>query len=215
MQTLVNEIQAALKKSDLSEENFLTHLNEGSTIWEDSFPISIIHSRTRMKEPETVSFFEKNGLLDEKGETPAIYSRTHLKSIKTEIPQAVHCVQFLALKENAPEETLFEAKRTGDFWKKISGVSHIASSFDYATFDGEDDICRVEFILRELIRKRKEVHAFKEVGFIWMAVIDRDVSEVFEHYFQTNWKQLKNDCYIGWSPTLKAINMRYFVCPPR
>ena len=72
----------------------------------------------------------------------------------------------------------------------------------------------VEFRLRELIRKRKEVHALKEVGFIWMAITKKDASKVFKHYFDENYLVIDGQYHIGWKDKLKDISMRHFVYPP-
>ncbi len=62
-------------------------------------------------------------------------------------------------------------------------------------------------------------YIFKEIGFIWVATVpgSTDLNRLLKHYFNDNYDVIQKEdqaIYIGWSDTLKEVNMRYFVCPP-
>ncbi len=213
MNTLIDEIQTALNTND-NETEFLAHLCQISDLWQQDVPISILHTSSRMESTATRSFFKEQRLLNEQGETPGLYTHSMLGTIMEHAPEAIRQMKLSALHRRPADTLRYEAKRPKDKWKKIIDVDHIKASFDYVYFDDTADKCSVEFELRELIRRRKEVHALKPVGFIWMARASQDVSEVFTHYFKRHWRRINDIYYIGWSPSLQEINMRYFVCPP-
>jgi len=215
MNDLIQNISAAVQNCTSFEADFIHRLTDADTLWKKDYPIAIVHSKTRMKEPAHVQFFQDNGLLDTEGFTPRVYTDEDFNLIRQKVPKCLKSVKLLALKEEPKTEVSFHVKRPHDFWKKIQNVDHIQSSFDFTVFHPEDDICKVEFELREITRKCKEVHAFKNLGFIWMAVTKKDVSEVFRHYFKDNYTLIDGQYHIGWSQTLQEINMRYFVCPPQ
>jgi len=214
MDQLISNIKDCIQNSLSFEHDFIANLMKSEIIWKEEYPIAIAHAKARMKDNLHIQLFQDMGLLDEEGLSPSVYKTKDLQRIKKEAPSCVQTVQLLALKKE-PESTIrYQAKRQNDFWKKIQDVEHIQSSFDYSVFDTKDDICKLEFKLREIIRKRKEVHAFKDIGFIWMAVTQEDVSKLFMHYFHDNYTLVNGQYHIGWSASLKDINMRYFVCQP-
>ena len=182
-------------------------------MWKCDYPIAIIHSYDRMKTASSQVQFKE--LIDKDGKTPEQYTDETLLRLYKSTPESLKSVRLLALSHEPEQPVNYRVKRPNDFWKKIQDVEHIRASFDYHSFDVKDDICKVEFELREVIRKQKEVHSFKEIGFIWMAITEQDVSKVFHHYFQENYILIDGKYHLGWSETLKAINMRYFVCPPK
>lgn len=122
---------------------------------------------------------------------------------------------YARVNRDLPQESItFNTKRKFDYWKKIQNVEHIETTFDIYK-EIESSLCEVEFALRELIRKRKEIHALKEVGFIFKASSQDDLKELFEHYFGEDYRVLKDEkSYIGYKKTLAEISMRNFVCPP-
>ncbi len=215
MNELIQNICACLEKSESFGNDFIRALKASKIIWKENYPIAVVHSKERMKEASQIDFFANSGLLDEVGETPVHYREQELESIRDASPSSLKSARLLALSEEPKTPISYKVKRPNDYWKKIQDVGHIRSSLDLALFEPEEDICKVEFELREVIRSRKEVHAFKEIGFIWIAVTKGDVSEVFRHYFHDDYTVIDGQYHIGWSETLKAINMRYFVCPPQ
>ncbi len=215
MNDLIEDITTCLQKCSSFENDFIQNLRGSKTIWKENYPIAIVHSKNRIKKTAYVKLLQENKLFDENGMTPQYYTDETLSLIKQRATELLQSVRFLALKEEPKKAIHYQEKRHNDFWKKIQDVHHIRSSLDYYLCAHEDDICKVEFELREIIRKRKEVHAFKEIGFIWMAITDRDISKLFTHYFKDNYVCVEKRYHIGWSNTLKEINMRDFVCPPR
>ncbi len=208
MKNLIDEISQALN----TPNDFTQTLKNSDTIWKEKYPIAVIHSLSRAKSTQTKEEFQN--LIDEDELTPESYTSHKLSNIYANAPESLQCANFMILKEEPKFQMSYKAKFEKDFWKKIQNVEHVKSSFDFAEFENDEDKCAVEFKLRELIRKRKEVHALKEVGLIWMATTPNDVSEVFERYFEENYVCVNEKHYIGWSDKLKNINMRNFVCPP-
>lgn len=209
MKDLIDNITNALLHSgDLTQT-----LLDSDTLWKHNYPIAIVHDYSRIKSSAAKALF--GPLIDNDGKTPEHYSDETLESIRLEAPESIQWAKLLALKHEPMQPVRYKAKYPKDFWKKIQDVEHIRASFDYCQFEEEADICKVEFELREIIRKRKEVHAFKGLGFIWMAISSQDLSKVFRHYFSENYQLIDDRYHLGWSESLKAINMRYFVCPPK
>jgi len=215
MNDLIQNISSALQECTSFEGDFIHKLTNSDVLWKKDYPIAIVHSKTRMKEPAHAQFFHDSGLLDAEGFTPCVYTENDFALVRQKAPECLKSVQLLALKKEPETVIHYKEKRPNDFWKKIQDVEHIRSSFDFTVFDPQDDVCKVEFEFREITRKCKEVHAFKNIGFIWMAVTKKDVSKVFSHYFQDNYALVDGQYHIGWSKTLKDINMRYFVCQPQ
>ena len=208
MKDLINDITKALKTS----QDFIPTLLSSKSIWRSDYPIAVIHSIKRAKTSSTKKQFKD--LVDKDGITSETYTDGLFSDIYNNAPEALQCANFLALKHEAKSQVHYRSKYENDFWKKIKDVEHIDASFDFINFDENDDNAMIEFKLREIIRKRKEVHALKEVGFIWMAISSNDASEVFKHYFNENYLLVNEKYHIGWSNKLKEINMRHFVYMP-
>ncbi|MEA3434639.1 MAG: hypothetical protein U9R13_08650, partial [Campylobacterota bacterium] len=82
------------------------------------------------------------------------------------------------------------------------------------------DVCQIESELRDIMRSSKEVPSVKEIGFIWVVTVPGsiDLKRLLKHYFVDKYEIIQKEdqtIYIGWSDTLKEVNMRYFVCPPK
>ncbi|MDA7817285.1 hypothetical protein N9A28_03750 [Sulfurimonas sp.] len=208
MQKLIDTISKIVP----STRYFTFGLLQSSPVWKLKYPLAVIHSLHRSKTELTTIHFRE--LVDADGKTPNTYEDETLVKLGTNAAEAFQYADFIALKGDANPQIVFKEKNEKDFWKKIQNVDHIEATFDYTEFTSDEDASKVEFDLREIIRKRKEVHALKEVGFIWMAITESDSSKVFEHYFGENYKCIDNKYYIGWSDKLKDINMRYFVYTP-
>lgn len=216
MTRLINDIKTALAHS-ASVQELLNNLQDSDFVFETEYPIALIHSASRLENTEDQKLFKEQGLLDEMGHTLTQPSTQQLEFLAQNRPQYLKNVNIMCLKE-APEKPLhFRNKRPNDYWKKIQNVEHIASMFEISGFDDQTTLCQAEFGLREIIRKRKEVHALKDVGFIWMAVCSTDLQELFTHYFGDNYILIKTDSttyQLGWNDTLRGISMRDFICPP-
>lgn len=215
MTRLIIDIKAALADS-ASVQELLPNLQDSDFIFETEYPIALIHSATRLDAADQ-RLFQEQELLDENGHTPIQPSTEQLKFLAQNRSQYIKNVNIMCLKEAPAKPIRFLSKRPGDYWKKIQDVEYIASMFEISNFDDQTTLCEAEFDLREIIRKRKEVHALKDVGFIWMAIISKDLKELFTHYFGDNYIQINTgltNYQLGWSDTLRDISMRDFVCPP-
>lgn len=207
MKHLIQNISEVVQKTRYFEFALLQSENR----WIKNYPLAVIHSIKRAKSEMTTVHFRE--LVGKDGITPKSYTDETLMKLSTNTPESFQYADFIALKGDDYPQIEFMEKNENDFWKKIQNVDHIESTFDYIEFTSSEDDSVIEFKLREIIRKRKEVHALKEVGFIWMAVSENDASKVFQHYFGENYIHV-DKFYIGWSEKLKDINMRYFVYPP-
>ncbi len=208
MKHLIDNISDVVKKT----KYFTFALLQSEIKWIKDYPIAVVHNVHKAKSESTGVHFRE--LVGEDGITPNQYTDEQLIKLGTNTAESFQYADFVALKSTNNPQINFAEKNENDFWKKIQNVDHIDATFDSFEFSSDDDKCKVEFELREIIRKRKEVHALKDVGFIWMAVSSNDMSEVFTHYFGDNHIHVDNKYYIGWSDKLRDINMRYFVCQP-
>jgi len=221
MTEIITEIQNALAEvttEDTFNVSLVNALHGSPFIWELDYPIALVNAKGRMEEVKDIKHFEAKHLFDESGVTPLQPSILQLNAIAEIGSRYLQRVSIMCLEYEPESPPLFQIKHQNDYWKKIQDVTHIKSMIETAVWQDGIGVCDVEFSLREIIRKRKEVHALKDVGFVWIAVTSDDVSEVFRHYFHDNYTLIKTETqsfHIGWSPTLREINMRYFVCPPK
>ncbi|HIC43776.1 MAG TPA: hypothetical protein EYO73_05670 [Sulfurimonas sp.] len=208
MLALIDYIKTALSQTNSIEEalNFLP------MSFKKDFLVAYIHSQTRMKDKETKAAFVK--LLDEEGFTPTSLSKDELSFIKNNFPHLQQSVSYMCLKKDSKEEQKYKNKHTNDFWKKIQNVENMQAVFDISKKSNEK-LCEAEFTLREVIRKRKEVHLLKGLGYIYLVESSEDISKLFEHYFGKNYICINDKYYLAYAKTLKEINMRYFVCEPK
>ncbi|MDF1880609.1 hypothetical protein JHD50_04710 [Sulfurimonas sp. MAG313] len=205
MKPLIDYIQTALSQTTSLDEavNFLPQS------FQKNFLVSYVHSNTRIKNPDTKKAFEK--ILDKKGltpQTPSLETRAFIQAASTKVQQ---CVSYMCLNKAQKEPLLYKTKNTHDYWKKIQDVSNMKAVFDIASKKGETP-CESEISLREVIRKRKEVHQLKELGFIWLSESKEDLEPLFKHYFKDKYLIVNKKYYIGYAKILKDINMRYFFC---
>jgi len=219
MTRLIEEIKNALAQASPAKD--LLHILEDSDfVFEQNYPIALIHSASRLDDPTDLQAFKENRLLDENGHTPMQPSPEQLEFLAHKKPQYLKSVSIMCLKQEPAESLRFAVKRPHDYWKKIQDVGHIQAMVEISHCDDRTDLCAAESALREIVRKRKEVHALKEVGFIWMAVCPIEMielSELLTHYFNDNYTMVKTDMhtyYLGWDEALRNISMRDFICPP-
>lgn len=200
--TLTNEIIAA----DLSENGIEASAN---------YPIAIIHQQEKLDERSQTQL-EEFSLFKNDGHTQTTQELQTLQKLHPIVPNVLQTAS-IALINNHMQTLHFASKYPKDYWKKITEVSHIDAIVEFTACD--EDICICEGALREIIRKRKEVNALKAIGFIWILHTkeSKDYSLLLSHYFGDNFAMVESEdstCYVGWSNTLKEVNMRYFVCPP-
>jgi len=216
MKKVIEEIVSGLKEGGFER---LEERLGGGYLWERDYPIAVVHTKERIKEKEIVRFFEKEDLLDTKGFTPSEFTKEELESIAKNASAYLQQATMMCLYKPTPFPQVFKSKFPKDFWKKMQDVTHVKSVIEWSRFTDKDTKCSVEFALREVMRKRKEVNVLKQVGYVWIAEVPKDImiEEVMKHYFLENCVVVSAGdkvYHIGWNETLKGINMRYFVCPP-
>lgn len=191
---------------------------KGKYHWEKKFPIAIVHSQERIKEKEVQKKFLEQGILDTCGFTTSKVTRSVCNEIAISSPQYIQQVDIMVFNAYEQCDTVeLTPKRPQDFWKKLASSDGMEAMVELEYFT-EMDSSKIEFELREVIRKRKENSELKDVGFIWIAAVgDSTIAQgVFEHYFHNNYRQTKRsdegNCsyWIGWSSTLRSLSMRTF-----
>jgi len=207
MNPLIDYIKTALTQAD-SIESALKFL---PISFKKDFPVAYIHSQTRIKNAQTKKALES--LLDENGLTPTHPNQEEFSLMRKNAPALLQSVSYLCLKKEPAETISYAPKNPNDYWKKIQDIEHINAVFDIA-HPTDEEVCEAEFTLREVIRKRKEVHALKGLGYILLIDSSKDISKVFDHYFGKHYSCINDRYYLGWTKALKDINMRYFVCQP-
>ena len=207
MLALVDYIKTALSQTESLEEalSFLP------MSFKKDFPVAYIHSQTRMPDEQTKNAFYE--LLDTEGFTPNTLSKKSLCFFKDNYPKLLQTVSYMCLLKEPKDEMFYNYKHTNDFWKKIQTVQDMKAVFDISKNPNEA-LCQAEFTLREVIRKRKEVHALKELGYVYLFESKEDMSKLCEHYFGDKYLHLNDKYYLVYAKKLKDINMRYFVCAP-
>ena len=210
---------ATVKNTEEMIDMLVNHLpTNGKYRWEKNFPIAIVHSQERIKEKELQKKFLEQGVLDTQGFTTSKITRSVCSQIAISSPQYIQQVDIMVFNIHEQDDTVeFTPKRPQDFWKKLASSDGMEAMVEMEYFD-ELNSSKIEFKLREVIRKRKENGALKDVGFIWIAAVGDSVvaQGVFEHYFHQNQCQIKvsdeGNCsyWIGWSSTLRELSMRTF-----
>ncbi|PHR56347.1 MAG: hypothetical protein COA44_08295 [Arcobacter sp.] len=208
MLPLIDYIKAALKDAESIDEalKFLP------MSFIQDLPIAYIHSQTRLPDLKTREAFSK--LLDKDGFTPTSPSQEEFAFMKDNFPSVLLSATYICVKKAPKKAFSYKTKNTHDYWKKIQEVQDFEAIFEISKIVNEKP-CEAEFTLRENVRKRKEVHALKPLGFIYLADSCEDLSELYQHYFGKKFVCVNERYYIAWAKTLKEINMRYFLCPPK
>jgi hypothetical protein len=216
MEKLIEVLSNALKKSD----NFLENLQDNENyFFKEEYTVAVVHHEKRIKEEETVQCLRNETLLDAEGYTPNSYDASTLATFASCAPNYVKKVKLLCFSSEAGESYTFKEKYAGDYWKKIVDPGNFEAVIEYATYTNGEDICKIEFELRELMRSSKEVPSLKVLPYVWIARVSPDVeiTKILKHYYEDNFEVIKREnetVAIGWSSSLQSVNMRYFVCPP-
>lgn len=223
MKALIDELAVALTKIETTEDlnSALNDILQASTAYhyQKNYPIAIVNTKERIKDENTIAYLNTQNLLDTNGLTPTHYTMDLLEKLSNEASAYLQFTDLVCTTDSSVKALEFRYKYPKDRWKKIQNVAHIKSIIEISMFAPDADSCRIEHTFREIIRKRKEVNALKNIGFIWIAALDpqQTADAVFKHYFDNAYTivNAQQKYYIGWSRTLKEINMRYFVCPPK
>jgi hypothetical protein len=216
MQTLIQTLKKALTQSD----TFMNNLHSGGEYYfREEYPVAVVHHQKRIKEEEIASCLKSEGFLDADGYTPHAYDEQMLTSFQTCASIYVKKVSLICCSSKVEERYTFQEKRPGDYWKKIVDPGSFEAVIEYSEYKDGEDICKIEFELRELMRSSKEVPSLKVLPYVWVVKVSSDVniSKIMKHYFGENFELMEGKTEtvsIGWSSTLQEVNMRYFVCPP-
>lgn len=216
MQTLILTLKTALTQSD----TFLENLHSGGEYYfREEYPVAVVHHQKRVKEEEIASCLKNKGFLDADGYTPNDYDEPMLTTIQSCAAKYVKKVSLICCSSKVEENYRFQEKRPGDYWKKIVDPGNFEAVIEYSEYKDGEDICKIEFELRELMRSSKEVPSLKVLPYIWVVKVsmDVDISKIMQHYFGESFEVIEGKAEtmaIGWSQTLQEVNMRYFVCPP-
>jgi len=208
MLALIDYIKTALTQTDSIQEA-LSYLPMS---FKKDFLVAYIHSQSRIKDEATKNAFAS--LLDKDGFTPHSLSQDQLSFIRSNFPHLQQSVTYMCLKKELKEEMTYSNKYKNDFWKKIQNVDNMEAVFDIAK-NANESVCEAEFNLREVMRKRKEVHALKDLGFIYLVESKEDLSKLCEHYFGNKYMRINDNYYLVYTKKLKDVNMRYFLCEPK
>ncbi len=220
---LIKELQEVLRQvpSDMKIKDSLHLLFDESTYGcQKEYPVAVVHEKTRITDPASLTFFTQNHLIDTEGFTPSTYSDTQIEQIVAHAPSYIQRVNYIVAQNKAIPKPTFFNKFKHDYWKKIQSVNGLEALIDVTVLASDTTACEAEASLRAIIRKRKEVHQLKKLTFVWIVETEgqsTSIETVLKHYFQKNYSVIKyaeKTYYIGWSTPLQNINMRYFVCPP-
>lgn len=190
---------------------------KGDYCWEKYYPIAIVHTKERIKEENIQRALLQQGILGNDGFTETKVARNACSQIATIAPQYIQQVGMMVFGSHEKNDTIeFIPKRPHDFWKKLASSNGMEAMIEMEYF-GVMDSAKIEYELREVIRKRKENSALKDVGFIWIAAVTKGdgAQGVFEHYFHENHIEIQScdgngSYWIGYSSTLRDISMRTF-----
>ncbi len=220
---LIKELQEVLRQvpSDMKIKDSLHLLFDESTYGcQKEYPVAVVHEKTRITDPASLTFFTQNHLIDTEEFTPSTYSDTQIEQIVAHAPSYIQRVNYIVAQNKAIPKPTFFNKFKHDYWKKIQSVNGLEALIDVTVLASDTTACEAEASLRAIIRKRKEVHQLKKLTFVWIVETEgqsTSIETVLKHYFQKNYSVIKyaeKTYYIGWSTPLQNINMRYFVCPP-
>jgi hypothetical protein len=215
MQKIIDEIEASLK----AEGEFVENLRANSKLyWQEDYLVAVVHERVRVKDATILEQMEKREFFDAEGKSAHNYTEDDVQFLKSEVKPYLKTISILGKEKREEEGYLFQEKYDHDYWKKIENRSGFRVMIERSFYEHET-LCEIESNLRDVMRSSKEVPSIKVIGFVWIAKVpaSTDLERVMSHYFLENHRLIEKadvKFYIGWSPTLKEVNMRYFVCPP-
>ena len=216
----MKKIIETLTKALHSDKPLIESLNQTSKlIWQENYPVAVVHEKKRIKEQEIIASLEGAELFDSNDLTPTRYNDTMIDFFRLNAPKYLKQISIMCLEDKVSSSYTFNEKRPHDYWKKVENSDNFKVAIEISTYTEVKDICQIESELRNIMRSSKEVPSVKAIGFVWIAMVPDsvDIRELLQHYFKDNHKEIAHNgqiIYIGWSNTLKEVNMRYFVCPP-
>jgi len=217
----VKKLIKILKESIGKEDAFMAALAQNREYcWQRDYPVAVVHEVRRVKEDKIKELLKVKKFFNEAGFTSSSWSAARIEELKNLVPQYVKSVSALVHKGNPHGFFLFQEKRAGDYWKKVSDDGSFVATVEYSHYTLGTDICQIEADLRDLMRSSKEVPSLKEIGYIWVveAPMDLELDRVLAHYYKKDWMMVigkQKIVYIGWHERLGSVDMRHFVCPPK
>lgn len=216
MNTLIQTLKNTLVKPD----TFMHNLGSvDGYSFKDDYPVAIVHHQKRIKEEDVIGCLQNEGYLNADGHTLNTYDEKKLINFDSCAEGYVKKVRLMCFSSEIGEGYTFKEKYSGDYWKKIVDPGNFTAVIEVSHYEDGEDICKIEFDLRELMRSSKEVPSLKVLPYVWVVKVDKGVpiSSILKHYYGENFELIERGnetIAIGWSPTLQEVNMRYFVCPP-
>lgn len=216
MQTLIQTLKNSLAQPELFMENLRS---SEAYHFRTDYTVAVVHHQKRVKEEAIATCLKNEGYLDEDGYTPNTYDEQMLKAFGSCGLGYLKKVSLMCFSSEVEEGYTFQEKRSGDYWKKIVDPGNFEAVIEYCEYKDGEDICKIEFELRELMRSSKEVPSLKVLPYVWIARVSEgiNISKIMQHYFGENFTLMVDEnetVAMGWSNTLQEVNMRYFVCPP-
>ncbi|UPT77706.1 hypothetical protein MN086_00850 [Sulfurovum sp. XGS-02] len=221
---LIKELQESLQHTPSKiqiKESLHLCFNESTYGCQKAYPVAIVHEKTRITDPVSLTFFTQSNLIDTEGFTPCTYDDTQIEQIVAHAPDYIQRVNYMVASSKSIPKPAFFNKFKHDYWKKIQSVDGLEAVIEVTVLADDTTACEAEASLRAIIRKRKEVHQLKKLTFVWIVEIEgqsNSIERVLKHYFKEDYTVIRNaekSYYLGWSTPLQSINMRYFVCPPQ
>lgn len=217
MKNIIESLTLALEKKG----SLIDNLNaDSSLLWQEDYPVAVVHEKVRVKDMQVLALMNQKGLFDAQGVTPSLYSTELLSFYREKASAYLKTVSLMGMQTSNADSYTFSPKFTHDKWKKIQNLTGFQAVIERSRYEANTDTHNIEENLRDIMRSTKEIPEVKTVGFVWVATVPQsiDLSAIMQHYFLDNHTRLSIDnshIYLGWSPTLKEVNMRYFVSKPR
>jgi len=157
-------------------------------------------------------------ILDLLEENPFVWRKDYTIAVskdntKTKVANLMVCNKL----DETPQT--FKVKREKDYWRKLEAREDYEAVVECSLFPLDTPLCHIETIGRNIMRSRKEVPAVGLKGFVWVVRIapQENLDTLFSLYFKEDFITLNQDeakYYIGWTKSLKTLDMRHFICDP-
>jgi len=154
MQTLIKTLKNALVEPDTFIENIRS---ESAYHFREDYTVAIVHHEKRLKEKDVAMCLRDKGYLDADGYTLNDYDEQMLAGFRECARNYVKKISLMCFSSEVQEMYRFKEKYAGDYWKKIVDPGNFEAVIEYVKYDQGEDICKIEFELRELMRSSKEV----------------------------------------------------------
>lgn len=239
MNVIIKELTRALQKVTVNQNGLLAEalvqeLRESGFSFVKALPISIVHTKEKLKESDTSLSLTENDFFDDAGYSRSAYDRSLLTRIYHASKSSFQAIDLAVLaKESKLERLEFQSKRPNDFWKRLQnieaveamiGLQHVESSrcsdgaIEREVKGSSSGQWGVESELRDAMRSKKENSGLRMKPFIWVVTKERtggpvdNVGMLLHHYFGGNVVHGEGvwDFYIGYMETLNGISLREF-----